>query len=146
MLSALTITMQEQGRLLMGDQNACRFYDDIFYLDEYEGLVLDKDTAQPIGDACKENNIVFLANHGVIVTGETIHEAWESLYYLEKACKAQNNAMSTGIKINPIKGQIAKKVSMQIKEEAKSESANSFRHFEALKRILIKNGNRDFLN
>ena len=54
--------------------------------------------------------------------------------------------MSTGIKINPIKGQIAKKVSMQIKEEAKSESANSFRHFEALKRILIKNGNRDFLN
>lgn len=146
MLSALTITMQDKGRLLMGDQNACRFYDDIFYLDDYEGLVLDKETAQPIGDACKENNIVFLANHGVIVTGQTVHEAWESLYYLEKACKAQNTAMSTGKKINSINGQIAKKVSMQVKEEAQSESANAYRHFEALKRILIKNGNKDFLD
>ena len=146
MLSALTITMQDKGRLLMGDQNACRFYDSIHYLDEYEGLVLDKETAKPIGDACKNKNIVFLANHGVMVTGETIHEAWESLYYLEKACKAQNNAMSTGQSINIINGQIAKKVSMQIKEEAQSESANSFRHFEALKRLLIKNGNKDFLN
>ena len=79
MQSALAITMQEDGRLLMADQNACRFYDSIFYLDNYEGLVLDKQTALPIGDACKEKNIVFLANHGVIVTGESIHEAWESL-------------------------------------------------------------------
>ncbi len=146
MLSALTITMQNEGRLIMGDQNACRFYDDICYLDEYEGLVLDKETAQPIGEACKDKNIVFLANHGVIVTGESIHEAWESLYYLEKACKAQNNAMSTGRKINVIKGQIASKVARQVKEEAASESANSYRHFEALKRLLINNGNRDFLN
>tara|TARA_Y100001960_G_C14736279_1_gene860477 strand:+ start:756 stop:1499 length:744 start_codon:yes stop_codon:yes gene_type:complete len=146
MQSALAITMQEDGRLLMADQNACRFYDSIFYLDNYEGLVLDKQTALPIGDACKEKNIVFLANHGVIVTGESIHEAWESLYYLEQACKAQNTAMSTGKKIKIINGQIAKKVSMQIKEEVKSESANSYRHFEALKRMLIKNGHEDYLD
>ena len=68
----------------MGDQNACRFYDDIFYLDDYEGCI-DKETAQLIGDACKENKK--FCQSGVIVTGQTVHEAWESLYYLEKSAK-----------------------------------------------------------
>ena len=54
--------------------------------------------------------------------------------------------LSTGKKIRLINGQIAKKVSMQIKEEAKSASASSFRPFEALKRMLIKNGQEDYLN
>ena len=145
MQSALAITMHEEGRLLMADQNACRFYDDIYYMDDYEGLVLDKETAKPIGDASKNHDIIFLANHGIIVTGETIYQAWESLYYLERACKAQNLAMSSGKKLKIINGQIAKKVSMQIKEEANSESAYAFKHFEALKRKLIRNGNQDYL-
>ena len=33
MESALAITMIEKGRLLMADQNACRFYNNISYLD-----------------------------------------------------------------------------------------------------------------
>jgi ribulose-5-phosphate 4-epimerase/fuculose-1-phosphate aldolase len=145
MESALAITMIERGRLLMADQNACRFYNNISYLDEYDGLVLDKHTAKPIGESMVESDILFLANHGIIVTGNNIYEAWESLYYLEKACRAQILAMSLGKKLKPIKGQIAKKVSDQIKEEASGESANSYRHFEALKRLLISNGHQDFL-
>ena len=145
MESALAITMQDKGRLLMADQNACRFYSNINYLDEYEGLVLNKQTANPIGKAMVEADILFLANHGVIVTGNTVYEAWESLYYLEKACRAQILAMSMGNKLKIINGQIAKKVSDQIKEESKSDSANAYRHFEALKRILINNGGEDYL-
>ena len=93
-----------------------------------------------------EADILFLANHGIIVTGNNVYEAWESLYYLEKACRAQILAMSTGKKVNSISGQIAKKVADQVKEEASGESANSFRHFEALKRLLITNGHEDFLD
>ena len=145
MESALAITMQDKGRLLMADQNACRFYSNINYLDEYEGLVLNKQAANPIGKAMIEADILFLANHGVIVTGNTIYEAWESLYYLEKACRAQILSMSMGNKLKIINGQIAKKVSDQIKEESKSDSANAYRHFEALKRILINNGGEDYL-
>ena len=146
MESALAITMIEKGRLLMADQNACRFYNNITYLDEYEGLVLDKHTAKPIGDSMKESDVLFLSNHGIIVTGNNVYEAWESLYYLEKACRAQILAMSLGKKIKSINGQIAKKVSDQVKEEASGESANSFRHFEALKRLLIANGHEDYLD
>jgi ribulose-5-phosphate 4-epimerase/fuculose-1-phosphate aldolase len=145
MESALAITMQDKGRLLMADQNACRFYSNINYLDEYEGLILNKQAANPIGKAMIEADILFLANHGVIVTGNTVFEAWESLYYLEKACRAQILSMSMGNKLKIINSQIAKKVSDQIKEESKSDSANAYRHFEALKRILINNGGEDYL-
>ena len=44
------------------------------------------------------------------------------------------------------KGQIAKKVADQIKLESQGESANSYRHFEALKRILLDNGHEDYLD
>jgi ribulose-5-phosphate 4-epimerase/fuculose-1-phosphate aldolase len=93
-----------------------------------------------------ESDILFLANHGIIVTGKNIYEAWESLYYLERACRAQVLAMSLGKKIKSINGQIAKKVSDQIKDEATGESANSYRHFEALKRLLVSNGHEDYLD
>ena len=146
MESALAITMLEKGRLLMADQNACRFYNNISYLDEYEGLVLNKHTAKPIGDSMIEADILFLANHGIIVTGNSVYEAWESLYYLEKACRSQILAMSTGKKIKSINGQIAKKVADQVKAEACGESANSFRHFEALKRLLVTSGHEEFLD
>ena len=145
MESALAITMQDKGRLLMADQNACRFYSNINYLDEYEGLVLDKHTAEPIGRAMVDNDVLFLANHGIIVTGNNVYEAWESLYYLERACRAQILSMSTGKNLKIINGQIAKKVADQIKEEAKGKSANSYRHFEALKRILINKGSGDYM-
>lgn len=145
MESALAITMQNKGRLLMADQNACRFYNNINYLDEYEGLVLDKHTASSIGNAMIEVDILFLANHGIIVTGNNIYDAWESLYYLERACRAQIVSMSMGNNLKIINGQIAKKVSDQIREEAKTESANSYRHFEALKRVLINNGGENYL-
>ena len=106
---------------------------------------MNKQAANPIGKAMVDADILFLANHGVIVTGNTVFEAWESLYYLEKACRAQILSMSMGNKLKIINGQIAKKVSDQIKEESESDSANAYRHFEALKRILINNGGEDYL-
>ena len=146
MESALAITMLDKGRLLMADQNACRFYNNISYLDDYEGLVVDQHTASPIGNAMIDSDILFLANHGIIVTGANVYDAWESLYYIERACRAQILALSTGRDLKLIKGQIAKKVADQIKLESQGESANSYRHFEALKRILLDNGHEDYLD
>ena len=146
MESALAITMLDKGRLLMADQNACRFYNNISYLDDYEGLVMDQHTANPIGNAMTDSDILFLANHGIIVTGANVYDTWESLYYLERACRAQILALSTGRDLKLIKGQIAKKVADQIKAENQGESANSYRHFEALKRLLLDNGHEDYLD
>ena len=146
MESVLAITMIEKGRLLMAEQNALRFYRKINYLDDYEGVVLDKELAEPISNSLITEDIVFLANHGIIVTGKTVYEAWDSLYFLEKACRAQILAMSLGKPIKIIEDRVAKKVVKQIDEENKGNSANSYRHFAALKRLLINEGNEDFMD
>ena len=41
-------------------------------------------------------------NHGVIVCGETVAEAFDALYYLERACKLLVTALSTGRKLRLI--------------------------------------------
>jgi len=40
--------------------------------------------------------VLFLAHHGVIVVGETIAGCFHGLYLLERACRHQVLAMSTG--------------------------------------------------
>ena len=146
MESALAISMIEKGRLLMAEQNALRFYGKVNYLDEYDGVVLEKKLASPIGDSLVDADVLFLSNHGVIVTGESVHEAWEYLYFLEKACRAQILATAQGKPLKIINHDIAKKVARQIKEENSGNSANSYRHFEALKRLLENNGHEEYMN
>jgi len=142
---ALTVAMIEGGRLLMSDQNACRFFGRISYMNSYSGIVLDRKGGIEISNALGNADILFLSNHGVIVVGSDIAQAWEDLYYLEQACAAQVSAMSTGQKLSIIDDQTAAKVSRQIIEESESESSNKDRHFEALKRILIREEGSSFM-
>ena len=58
MESALAITMQDKGRLLMADQNACRFYDNISYLDEYGGLGFEDESIK-MANAMGINSICY---------------------------------------------------------------------------------------
>ena len=43
-----------------------------------------------------EKRMLFLGNHGVVVVGESIAEAFDDFYYLERAGQVQVLAMSTG--------------------------------------------------
>lgn len=42
------------------------------------------------------SNILILRNHGVVICTKSIHEAMFFLYHLEKACKTQCIALSSG--------------------------------------------------
>ena len=42
---------------------------------------------------------MILRNHGLLVAGRTIPEAWSNLYYLERACQAQIAALSGGAEL-----------------------------------------------
>lgn len=83
--------------LLMLDQNACRFFRRVAYDRHYAGMALDDSegerVARLLGD---EHSVLFLGNHGVIVVGPTVAEAFDELYYLERAARNQVLAMSTG--------------------------------------------------
>ncbi len=129
--TALTLTLP--GRLEMVEQNALRFVEDIAYDDEYNGLVVDNAEGDRLARVLGSKRVLFLANHGVIVVGKSVAEAFDLMYYLERACRLQVLALSTGRKLRPISEQVAKKTYDLLLEQT---TLYSEAHFDALKRIL----------
>ncbi len=82
---------------LMLDQNACRFHNRIAYDRHYAGMALDDTEGERVARLLgPDKSVLFLGNHGVIVVGRSIAEAFDELYYLEKASHLQVLALSTG--------------------------------------------------
>ncbi|MBJ26748.1 MAG: hypothetical protein CL567_03700 [Alphaproteobacteria bacterium] len=130
----LSIAMTENGRLIPASQNSLRFYGRIAYDNEYNGLALGSDEGDRIVKALGKKNILLMANHGVLVGGETVAKTFDDLYYLERAAMAQVLASSTGQRLKTVSEKIASDTANQI------QSSNSFalEHFEAMKRVLDK--------
>jgi ribulose-5-phosphate 4-epimerase/fuculose-1-phosphate aldolase len=132
---ATALTVVQGGRVEWISQNAMRFLDDIAYDDLYNGLVLDRQEGDRIAAALGDKRVLFLANHGVIVVGETVAEAFDDLYYLERTCQLQILAMQTGRPLRRIPRDVAEATHAQCAAEHR-ESAEA--HFSALKRLLDK--------
>jgi len=49
-----------------------------------------------------------MGNHGALVIGETIAQAFERLYFLERACQVQVIALSTGRALKPVPERVVK--------------------------------------
>ena len=82
---------------LMLDQNACRFHNRIAYDRHYAGMALDDTEGERVARLLgPDKSVLFLGNHGVIVVGRSVAEAFDELYYLEKAAQLQVLALSTG--------------------------------------------------
>ena len=105
--------------------------DRIVYDDEAHGPVFDNSEGDRIAHALGNRSIAFLANHGVVVVGQSVAETFDDLYYLERACKVQVLARSIGT-IRKVDPQVVEKTAQQIA----GEKAQCYRHFDALKRIL----------
>lgn len=130
---ATALTLLENGRLEMVEQNALRFHDDIAYDDTYNGLVLDSAEGDRIAGVLGEKRVLFLANHGVIVVGPSVAEAFDSLYYLERACRLQVLARSMNGKLRAVRPEVVIQTYRAILADT---PAYASAHFTALKRIL----------
>lgn len=130
---ATALTLTEPGRLEMVEQNALRFFDDIAYDDEYNGLVVDNAEGDRLARVLGDKRVLFLANHGVIAVGRSVAEAFDLLYYLERACRLQVLALSTGRKLRPVKEEVARATYAMLLEQT---TLYADAHFGALKRIL----------
>ena len=125
---------------LMLDQNACRFYNRIAYDRDYAGMALEVSEGERVAKLLgRSRSVLFLANHGVIVVGKTVAEAFDELYYLEKASQLQVLALSTGRELELIPNETA---SMVCKQWLEYPNAAEY-HFAALTEILDQES-RDF--
>jgi ribulose-5-phosphate 4-epimerase/fuculose-1-phosphate aldolase len=130
---ATALTLLENGRLEMVEQNALRFYEDIAYDDTYNGLVVDHAEGDRLARALGTKRVMFLANHGVIVVGPSIAEAFDRMYYLERACRLQVLARSTGGRLRAVRPDVVRETYRLLLADAPKYARA---HFTALKRIL----------
>ncbi|XOV87527.1 MAG: class II aldolase/adducin family protein [Pseudomonadota bacterium] len=135
---ATALTCLDDPRLRPLHQNACRFYDDIAYDHDYNGLADTRQEGERLARCMGSKRVLFMANHGVIVVGPTIASAFDNLYYLERACQFQVLAMSTGQHLREISGNVAATTKHQFDTEDDYAEA----HFKALKTLLEP----DYLN
>jgi ribulose-5-phosphate 4-epimerase/fuculose-1-phosphate aldolase len=95
-------------------QNAMRFHGRVAADGRYNGLALDRAEGERIARAMGAAEIVFLANHGVVVCGERVAWAYDDLYYLERACQVELLARQSGWPLAPAAAEIAARVQRQI--------------------------------
>ncbi len=131
---ATALTSLEDGTLEPISQNNLRFYGDVAYDGAYNGLALDTAEGDRMAEALGDKRILFLANHGVVVVGETIANAFDDLYFLERACMVQVLAMSTGRPLKRISDNLAAHFKSDFKRALSDDYGKA--HFEALKRLL----------
>jgi ribulose-5-phosphate 4-epimerase/fuculose-1-phosphate aldolase len=129
---ATALTLLLDSRLLPVSQNSLRFHGRIAYYNDYRGLALDDEEGERICDHLGDANVMFMANHGVLICAESIAYAWDDLYYLERACQVQVLAMSTGKQLRHIDEATAVNTACQFDQERQQSTL----HFEALKRGL----------
>ena len=74
-----------------------------------------------------------MASHGVVVAGPTVADAFNDLYYLERASMFQVLAKSQGGNLRTISDRVRKETQAQFADEAPTLAD---RHFTALRRVL----------
>lgn len=134
---ATALSMTEGQPLAFAGQTALKFYGRTAVDDAYNGLALDEAEGDRIAATLGDADIVFLRNHGVMVTGPTIAEAWDDLYYLERAAEVQVKALSTGRRLLPVDPAVARTAAAQMRE-GDPESARL--HLASIKRVLTRDG------
>jgi len=116
------------------DQNTARFHNRVAVDLNFGGIADDEDEGRRIAASLGNYSIMMMGNHGVSVVGETVAEAFEHLYYLERAAKTMILAYSTGQPLSIMSDDLAEETAQSW--ELYSDSA--FAHFEQLKEILDK--------
>src|SRR6185295_13942465 len=93
---AVALNMLKNNRLLPASQTAAFFHGHIAYDDTYAGTADVIEEGERLAGVTGRKHVLFMKNHGVLVTGDTVAQAYRRLYKLERVCRAQILAMSSG--------------------------------------------------
>jgi ribulose-5-phosphate 4-epimerase/fuculose-1-phosphate aldolase len=88
------VSAQAHG-LLPISQNALIAIPHLAYHD-YEGIALNLDERVRLVADLGDKTLMLLRNHGTLAVGATAAEAWNNMFFLERACAQQVAALSAG--------------------------------------------------
>lgn len=133
----LALNMLQDNRLVAASQTAAFFHGRIAYDDHYAGTAdFPEEGERLAGLMGPRVHTVFMKNHGVLVTGDTMAQAYRRLYLLERVCKAQILAMSSGQPLAPLAQDIIAQVQAPAANDILSRADREQLFFDAMKRVL----------
>jgi ribulose-5-phosphate 4-epimerase/fuculose-1-phosphate aldolase len=120
------------------DQTCARFYQRVAIDRQYGGMADNAAEGLRLTRALGERQVLMMGNHGVLVIGDSIAQAFDALYHLERACRTVLLAYSSGQPLSILSHEIAEKTARSWEDGGEFARA----HFEQMKRLLAAEGVR----
>ncbi len=133
---ALALNMLEDNRLLSGSQTAAFLTRNIAYDDGYTGLADSLSEGARLASVLGDKHIMFMKNHGVLAVGDNVGQAYRRLYKLERVCRAQLLAMSSGRPLAVLDDAMVKRVVTPNPRNSHSMAEREELYFAAMMRVL----------
>lgn len=133
---AVALNMLKNNRLLPATQTAAFFHGHIAYDDTYAGTADDLSEGERLASLMQDKQVLFMKNHGVLSVGDTVAQAYRRLYKLERVCRAQIMAMSTGQEIELLSEEIIQQVQTPGADNRHSRDERERLYFEAMMRVI----------
>ena len=138
---ATTLSTLKDPTLKPIDQNTMMFYNRISIFNEFGGLGFKEESIK-MASALGNKQHMLLANHGIITTGETVADGFNSLYYFEKAAETYLTALSTGKELNIVSHEIAEKTA----EETANYPIDTAKLFLSQIRLILDKEEPEYKN
>ena len=114
------------------DQNTARFFNRVAFDLDYGGMANSDEEGDRIAAKLGNKRILMLGNHGILVCAESVAEAYDLTYYLERAARNLVLAYSTGRQLHVMSDAVAEKTA----QEWDADRDQFHTHFAEMKRIL----------
>ncbi len=114
------------------DQNTARFFEQVSVDDGYGGMALGDEEGDRIAALLGNKSVLMMGNHGVMVIGETVGRAFDTLFYIERAAETLVTAYMTQKPLRIMPADVARRTAQQWADYPDIGE----KHFAELKRIL----------
>jgi ribulose-5-phosphate 4-epimerase/fuculose-1-phosphate aldolase len=133
---AYALNMLKDNRLLPSSQSAAFFHGRVAYDDTYTGSADTIEEGERLARLIGQQHVLFMKNHGVMVVGDTVAQAYRRLYMLERVCRGQLLAMATGRPLEMLSDVVIAQVQGPHIDDRHSRAERERLFFEAMMRIL----------
>lgn len=114
---ATVLAALEDSRLPAIDQNSAMFYNRQVVDGHYGGMAFEEEGARCASMLSDPKiHTMIMGNHGVLVIGASVAEAFNRLYYFERAAETYIRALSTGMKLRHMSDAVAEKTAREWEE------------------------------
>lgn len=127
---ATVLACLEDGTMPPIDQNCARFFNRVAVDTEYGGMALEDEAERCVG-LLVDKRVMLMGNHGVMVTAPSVAQAFDELFYFERAARTLVTAYMTGRPLRVLPDEVAERTARQWEA-----FADYHKHFRELQKIL----------